>query len=74
MSEITGEYKITIKEELLPEKYYSANIELPNGHKGWTSGDSEEDILEMIADWIMVVNDIPSSKWNRFWHKLLRLK
>ena len=70
MKDITGEYKIKIYKEY---DYYMADIEIPDGYSGFTQGYNEGEVLEMIADWILIVHDIPNSKWSRFWHKVLRL-
>lgn len=68
---ITGEYKIKISKY---DDWYLADVCFPDGMKSMTQGKTEEDILEMIADLIMTVKDVPVSRWSRFFHKLLRLK
>lgn len=47
---------------------YIAQCFYKNECMGWTQGKDENDIFEMIADFFLTVQDIPCSRWTRFWH------
>ena len=53
--------------------YYLANITMKDGHEVMTQGKNRGNIFEMVADCIMCYEEIECSKWNRFWHLLLKL-
>ena len=80
MKNIVGEYKIKIyqdKEDPDWPNDYLAEITCPDGYKGMTQGENEEDILDMVADWIMCVNEIEQKKWYKqplWWWNKIRMK
>jgi len=67
---IEGQYKFRIYKD---GDWYLAGIYKDGKNIGITQGKTEEEIFEMIADAYMCALDVKISKWNRFWHRLLRL-
>lgn len=69
---IVGEYKFIIRKD---GDWYIAKGATPDG-KGTmiTQGKSEREIFEMIADAYQCIYDVEMSRWEYFWHKLLRLQ
>lgn len=72
---ILGEYKFRIfKEKEEDGDWFLAEITCPDGYKGMTQGENEEDILDMVADWIMCVYEIRQNKWYKqplwWWNRL----
>jgi len=70
MIDIEGKYEFEITKK---DNVYIAEVR-GQGFTGWSSSRDKEKLFELIADNYMVALDIPSSGWNRFWHRLLRLK
>jgi hypothetical protein len=71
MLDITGEYKIKISKR---DEWFLAEITCPDGYQGMTQGTDEEDVLNMIADWIMTAQEVKIAKWKRLIHWLFRYK
>ena len=69
MENIEGKYSFKIWKE---DDVYLAECWIET-EKYYTQGRNEEEIFMMIADLYLTLNDIPCSKWSRFWHKVLRL-